>query len=121
MKTPKISAHNAPAFCRHLQTLSQLAGIDAPYPFELYATLLRLERKANRLATMDCNGEGNPEQIEKQLQKIEDKVRELLPNVKTFFINGDPRGYSLKIGEAEAKDLGIWSDWGSYGILAPEF
>lgn len=121
MKTPKISAHNAPAFCRHLQTLSQLAGIDAPYPFELYATLLRLERKANRLATMDCNGEGNPEEIEKQLKKIENKVRELLPNVKTFFINGDPRGYSLKIGEAEAKELGMWSDWGSYGILAPEF
>lgn len=121
MKTFKINAHNAPAFCKHLQTLSQLAGLDYPYPFELFKTLQRLERKANRLATMDCNGEGNPDKIEKQLQKIEKKVRELLPNVKTFFINGDPRGYSLKVGEDEAKSLGMWSDWGGYGILCPEF
>lgn len=116
-----IKQHNAPAFTKHLQTLSKLAGLDYPYPFQLFNTLVRLERKANRLNTMECNGEGNPEQIEKQLNKIEEKVKKLLPNVTTFFINGDPRGYSLKIKETEAKELGMYSDWGGYGILAPEF
>ena len=116
-----IKQHNAPSFCRHLQTLSQLAGLDYPYPFDLFNTLVKLERKANRLTTMDCNGEGNPEQIEKQLNKIENKVRELLPNAKTFFINRDPRGYALKIKEDERLSLAMWSDFGGYGILAPEF
>lgn len=129
MKTPKINAHNAPAFCRHLQTLATLAGLDMPYPFELYSTLLRLERKANRLTTALCNGiedERQCDKIEQQLDKIEDKVRKLLPNAKTFFINRDPRGYALKIKEDEKELLKsasffIWSDFGGYGIIAPEF
>jgi len=124
MKTPKINGHNAPAFCRHLQTLSSLAGLDLPYPFDLYNTLLRLERKANRLTTALCNGiesEQEQEKTEQQLDKIENKVRELLPNLKTFFINRDPRGHALKIKEDERLALGMWSDWGGYGILAPEF
>lgn len=121
MKTPKINGHNAPAFCRHLQTLSQLAGLDMPYPFELYTTLLRLERKANRLTTALCNENPDTEKIEKQLNKIANKVRKLLPNAKTFFINYDPRGYALKLKEEERTALGMWSDFGGYGILAPEF
>jgi hypothetical protein len=36
-----------------------------------------------------------------------------------FFINGDPRGYSLKIDGA-AVPQGLETDWGQYGILAPE-
>lgn len=124
MNTPKINGHNAPAFCRHLQTLSQLAGLDLPYPFDLYATLLRLERKANRLTTALCNGiedERQYEKAEQQLDKIENEVRKLLPNAKTFFINRDPRGYALKLKEEERTALGMWSDFGGYGIIAPEF
>ena len=121
MKTFKINAHNAPAFCKHLQTLSQLAGLDYPYPFELFKTLQRLERKANRLTTALCNESPDTEKIEKQLDKIADKVRKLLPNAKTFFINYDPRGHALKIKEEERTALGMWSDWGGYGIICPEF
>ena len=38
------------------------------------------------------------------------------------FLNGDPRGYALKIRDeyVRAHDLAIHRDWGGYGILAPE-
>ena len=35
-------------------------------------------------------------------------------------INGDARGYSLKIASEFAKDLRIERDLGGYGILAPD-
>ena len=51
-----------------------------------------------------------------------------------FVINGDPRGYSLKIKEEQNRifvnsddgknhDQKVinYTDWGGYGILAPEF
>ena len=117
----KITATSAPAFVRHLENLSKIAGLDHPYPFDLYEKLVRLERKANRLCVLDCNGEIDGKKCEKQLEKIKNKVRELLPGLKTFFINGDPRGYSLKISESEAKEHSMYQDWGGYGILAPEF
>ena len=119
----KITAVNAPEFCRHLQTLSALSGDPnaGPYRFDLYSKLKRLEVRANRISTAECNGEILEEIADKKLDAIRKKVAELLPNLTTFFINGDPRGYSLKVKESEAKFLGMYTDWGGYGILAPEF
>lgn len=117
----KIKAENAPYYVRHIQILAQLAGQDAPYQHDLYKKLARLEQQANHICTMECNGDIDPELSESKLDKIEQKVKELLPNVKTFFINGDPRGYSLKIKEQEARELGMHQDWGGYGILSPDF
>lgn len=43
-----------------------------------------------------------------------------------FFVNGDPRGYALKIdnatleGRALIAAVGLHTDWGGYGILSPE-
>ena len=39
------------------------------------------------------------------------------------FINGDPRGYALKIKEEYVRkhNLKIYRDFGGYGIIAPEF
>jgi hypothetical protein len=123
MKNLKIKAVNAPQFVKHLQTLSTLAGLDYPYPFDLYSELVKLERRANRICTLDCNGEIDSEKAATQLIKIKDKVLKLLPLLSELdlFVNGDPRGYSLKIREEKAKELNIYTDWGSYGILAPEF
>lgn len=117
----KINTHNAPALCRHLEALAKLSGTDYPYPFELYYTLVKLERKANRLTTALCNGVEDEQPYEKQLEKIRSKVEKLLPNAKTFFINYDPRGAALKIKEEERKELNLWQDFGGYGILAPQF
>ena len=117
----KIEAKNAPQFVRHLGVIAKLAGVDYPYPFDIYAKLSRLEARANRICTHECNGTIDPDKAEKQLDKILEKVKELLPNAKTLFINGDPRGYTLKLKEEEARELGIYQDWGGYGIIAPSF
>jgi hypothetical protein len=119
----KIKANNAPAFVRHLQTLSTLAGVDYPYPFDVYEKLKRLENRAHRITTHLCNGDGDEDKHETALERIEKSVHKLLPKLGegAFFINRDPRGYALKIREEKAKELNIHTDWGGYGILAPEF
>ena len=119
----KIKAHNAPAFVRHLQTLATLTNDPnvGPYPFDIWQELIRLERRANRITTAECNGTIEENKADKQLDQIKAKVCKLLPGLKTVFINGDPRGYALKIKEEEARSLNMWQDWGGYGILAPEF
>jgi len=117
----KIQAYNAPEFVRHLQVLSKLAGLDHPYPFDLYEKLRKLEQQANHIRTMECNGDIGYETSEAKLDKILTKVQALLPNAKTLFINGDPRGYTLKLKESEAIEIGIYRDWGGYGIIAPEY
>ncbi len=45
-------------------------------------------------------------------------IQRLIGPVDGIYINGDPRGYALKI-QAEHAD-GLVKDWGGYGILAPE-
>jgi len=118
-----IKSTNAPEFCRHLQIISTLANVDYLYPFEIWEKLNRLENKANRICTAQCNGEGNQDKQNKQLEHIEKRVLQLLPNLEpeNFFINGDPRGYSLKIKESKATELKLHKDWGGYGILTPQF
>jgi len=122
MYNTKIKAVNAPALINHLKVISKISTDPncPPYPFDVLGKLYKLERKAHKITTAQCNGEGNEEAQDKQLNKILTRVNELL-KVKTAFINGDPRGYALKIKETEAKELGIYQDWGGYGILAPQF
>lgn len=38
------------------------------------------------------------------------------------FLNGDARGYALKIHDSYVKEhnLKIHTDWGGYGIIAPD-
>ena len=94
------------------------------------------EARAHRLAELECNGEISEEKAEKQAAAIEKQVRNLLPRLahydnngvkSNFFINGDPRGYALKMHEKAAGMLeGItgkrpYTDWGGYVILCPEF
>jgi len=117
----KIQAKNAPEFVRHLGIIAKLARTDHPYPFEIWEKLCRLEQQAHHITTMECNGDIQPDIAEIKLSKIEAKVKALLPNVRTLFINGDPRGYALKIKEEEAVELQMHRDWGGYGIIAPEY
>lgn len=39
---------------------------------------------------------------------------------KSFFVNEDPRGYALKLKLTPEERKGIFTDWGGYGLLAPE-
>lgn len=89
--------------------------------------LRRLEVKAHRLATDYCNGENgvNADNWDSLCEPILKAVRKILKCKDSFpiFINGDARGYALKIDSdyVEKTNMRIYQDWGHYGILAPEF
>jgi hypothetical protein len=88
--------------------------------------LLRLERKANKIALDWCNGENgiDSENIDTHTKPILKAVYKVLgtDKIKISF-NGDARGYALKISDEimRAQKLQLHQDWGGYGILAPDF
>lgn len=112
---------------RHIESLQRLG-----YKRDTLHAIKRVENQANKIATMECNGEITTEQSEIEMEQIERAVYALFGGMpKGFFINGDPRGYSLKLDpEAwkvsedarenyEAQPI-KYTDWGGYMILAPE-
>jgi hypothetical protein len=105
-----------------MKTLAFLGGVDEWMGSELYAKLKRIESRVHRIMTNDCNT-GEDTDVSKDLAR----VQKLLPNATGIFINGDPRGYSLKIKSEDVRllnekyGLNIYRDWGDYGIIAPEF
>lgn len=97
-------------------------------PVKLAKQVHRIEVIAHRLAVDYCNGtngvtydkwEGLTNQLLKKLDKITGFTKKGIP----VFVNGDARGYALKIddGYVSSNSLKIYTDWGGYGILAPEF
>lgn len=87
-----------------------------------------LEVKAHKLATDYCNGDNDvtTDNWEVKSDAILDKLDKIL-NFRSqgipVFVNGDARGYALKIDDEYVREhsLDIYKDWGGYGILAPEF
>lgn len=94
-------------------------------PIALCKKLRRLESMASRSATNLCNVTDYQESHDLNMFVIEEKLDALLQYraagvpVET---NGDPRGYALKIDDAyvRANRLDIHTDFGGYGILAPD-
>jgi hypothetical protein len=91
----------------------------------LYYRLLLQEYKAHKFAEDLCN-KNVPERIyDKTSEEIKRAVLKLFNgSLQGFLLNLDPRGYSLKISSEKAKELHsigfrIETDWGSYGLLAP--
>lgn len=114
---------------RHYRTLEALAkqcGVTQPDGKKLSLALLKLERQAHKLAEDECNGDCklSDEQVQARHAFIAHEVTKLFNNkLEGFFINGDPRGYALKIKDDIIKTvyayIGLHTDWGGYGILAP--
>ena len=99
-------------------------------PVQLCKKLRRLELKANRIATDWCNGENgiDSENIDSFIDPIIQSVHKILNSngnhgKMPIKFNGDARGYALKISDEIVRErkLQIYTDWGGYGILAPEF
>jgi hypothetical protein len=124
-----MKTKNADQFFRHVCNLQTIAGLSSYHEaFELYKQLHRLEARINRENTDDCNGTTGltEEQEAKRDERRFNKYQSLLPDVTGLFINGDPRGYALKMHVKQAQELrdkgiNLYQDWGQYGILAPEF
>jgi hypothetical protein len=124
-----MKAKNANQFFNHVCNLQKIAGLSSYHEaFELYKKLHRIEARMNRIFTNECNGYSNltEAQEEKRNARVLKQLNTLLPGLKTIFLNGDPRGYALKIKPEEAKelrdkDINLYTDSGGYGILAPEF
>lgn len=92
-------------------------------PITLCKKLRKIEGSASRIALAVCNGalQESPD------QDWRDHYRALLarllkPGAVPIKINGDPRGYALKIDDQYVREhnLKIHTDWGGYGIIAPE-
>ena len=92
--------------------------------------LFRLEKKAHKLSTDYCNGDLNFDDWELLTNSILKEVFNIL-NVKNdydswisnIFVNGDCRGYALKIDDKYIREnnIKLHCDWGGYGIIAPDF
>ncbi len=124
-----MKAKNADQLFRHVCNLQKLANVSTYHEaFLIYKKLHRIEARMNRIFTDECNGylELNEDQEEKRNRRVIKQLNDMLPGLKTIFLNGDPRGYALKISSEEARELrdkgiNIYTDWGGYGILCPEF
>lgn len=117
-------------------------GIDN---ISLCKKLLRLENKAHHATTCLCNtntldimglnrytGYDVKQATEEEQDAFFDKIRVSLVKIlgkeaeKAIFINFDARGYALKIKPDYLATLGdkgkaLYKDWGSNGIIAPDF
>ena len=91
---------------------------------KLCKQLFKLETKSHKLTTAYCNGDINEttyNMIENDLLYRVNKV--LNNNTIPIFINGDCRGYALKIKDdyIMERKIEIYKDFGGYGIIAPDF
>ena len=90
---------------------------------KLCKKLRRLENLASNMALDLCNGIMTQHMADIEHDSIKAKVIKLLgePANDVFFINLDPRGYALKLTSEFSKDKRILTDWGGFGIIAPDF
>lgn len=102
---------------RHIEELQKLG-----YIYDKMNAIKRVENRMNWLATEHCNGTIEDKDLQTETKKVIETVTRLfggeLPD--NFFINLDARGYALKIDQSSKREALSYTDWGGYGILAPE-
>jgi hypothetical protein len=95
-------------------------------PIKLCKWLRQLEKAASSSAEALCNGEIDQEvwgsRVRLYLDRLDDCLGFRVKNIPVI-INGDPRGYALKISDNYMKGNphNLFRDMGGYGILAPDF
>lgn len=125
---------------RHYAALVRLAkacGSTKADGKKMSVALLKLEQEAHKGAEDYCNGvRFNDDNSDRDWQAFEDDIEARVTKiigaeVPGFFVNGDARGYALKINdkamrdgsivgtESRYKGVGLQTDWGGYGLLAP--
>jgi hypothetical protein len=103
---------------KHMEALYTL-GPD--FSFTKWNELRRIEMTAHRRAEQYCNGEITEEQSDASDKRIEKRIIKVFGKIPDgFFLNGDPRGYALKLdNEKVTIPDGMHKDWGGYGIICP--
>lgn len=123
-----MKLESARQMVRHADALTRAFGltdIDDVWP-----KLRRLEAQAHRNAERECSDSTFDASEEAQAKfAILESLDRLLGwrdrGIPICF-NGDPRGYALKIEDDwvrrhQFETQGMVTDWGGYGILAPDF
>lgn len=104
-------------------------------PVNLCKKLRTMQGKIDRHILGYCNGTTDERTLDEATDKTLAGIRKLLgisiPEAEAMglFVNRDPRGYALKLDDAFTReynghheaDKRIYTDWGGYGILAPDF
>ena len=127
--TNERNRHNAAllALANELNPGNKLSGL------QIWRKLRRLEVMASNAATAQCNGQaygGQPYRNEDQWKQFKAAVSAKVSAIfggklpPAFFVNGDPRGYALKLdsgdGQNAATAFELHQDWGRNQILAPD-
>lgn len=120
----KIALRVSEAHCKlwELTTGEAITEDRQTFGRELAQRWKELERIAHKLAEDFCSKKLPYGYWEKTKTRIEERIKALyngkLP--EGVFINGDPRGYGLKIEwftmSSRYRDLKFERDWGGYGI-----
>lgn len=113
----------------HGLRLKRIFNLEDISPLDLCKKLHRLETRIQRENEDDCSNEARQLTEEEQEKRDERRIKRLdkILNFRAqgipVFINGDPRGYALKIHDSYMRETqcDLYRDWGGYGIIAPEF
>ncbi len=88
----------------------------------VWRKLVKIELQLHQSAEDYCNGLIDSdawEAIKDSQERIIARISSTGKMPKGVFINGDPRGYALKLDDKRAKKFpGLHRDWGGYGCLA---
>jgi len=110
------------AILNHVFNLQRIYPATADLgPVSLYKRLHRLEAEAHSAAERYCSYPTPEGYWEKKEASVLRRVKEILGAGPEILVNGDPRGYALKIQTEAAKYLDIHKDWGGFGIICPDF
>ena len=108
---------------KHISNLRSIFKDAIDQDEKLWFGLKTIEKQAHQIAEDECNF-GETQENNELKNDLKIMLSALLGehNVPVFF-NGDPRGYSLKIDceWVQKNKAKIETDWGGYGLLAPEF
>jgi hypothetical protein len=97
----------------------QCGGASRHTGLQLWRKLRTIEQQASNLAAASCNGDITDEQWQSVKAHIQDRVITVLGGLPPgFFVNGDPRGYALKL-EPGSVPFPLHEDRGRYQLLAP--
>lgn len=94
---------------------------------KISVALFKVERYTSHAAVRYCNGEISTERWEYDCGQARQAVESILgTRPPGFFVNGDPRGYALKIdnetpeGQLLIATVGLQRDLGGFGLLSPQ-